>query len=239
MVAWQQTPCGSLPSNDELVAARLGMSPGEFEQHRAILFRGWWQADDGRLYHPVIAGLVLEMLACKNRETQRKADYRARLKASNVPQLSRGTDAGLTRESGGSDDTGTGTSIRKPYCSPSASGGADDGFFAFWERYPRKVSKSQANKAWAKLKPTGQILADLMAGLERQKGTEQWQKDGGKFIPHPSTWLNGRRWEDETTPPVPDPLGGTAPARAPTPGDIRTAHGRQEVFDDVMGWVPA
>lgn len=82
--------------------------------------------------------------------------------------------------------------------SPSASESADDGFAAFWDAYPKKVAKPAAEKAWRKLKPTGQLLADLMASLERQKGGEQWQKDGGQFIPHPATWLNGRRWEDDT-----------------------------------------
>ena len=37
-----------------------------------------------------------------------------------------------------------------------------------------------------------------MDGLRRQKDSVQWQRDGGKYIPHPSTWLNQRRWEDET-----------------------------------------
>lgn len=81
--------------------------------------------------------------------------------------------------------------------SPSASDSAKDGFADFWEQYPRKVAKAQALKAWRKLKPSGQLLADLMAGLERQKASEQWMKDGGQFVPHPATWLNGRRWEDE------------------------------------------
>lgn len=110
LVAWQQTPCGSLPDNDELIAARLGMPPDEFEQHRAILLRGWQKANDGRLYHQVISQIVLEMLRRKTRETERKADYRSRQKALDVPTLSHGTDAGRTRESGGNDDTGTGTS---------------------------------------------------------------------------------------------------------------------------------
>ncbi len=109
LVAWQQTPCGSIPDSDQLIAARLGMDPTEFQQHRAILLRGWERASDGRLYHPVITELVLEMLAKKTRETQRKADYRARQKAQFVHDLSHGTDTGQTRESGGSDDTGTGT----------------------------------------------------------------------------------------------------------------------------------
>jgi hypothetical protein len=25
----------------------------------------------------------------------------------------------------------------------------------------------------------------------------EWTKDGGQFIPHPATWLNQKRWEDE------------------------------------------
>ena len=115
-IAWQQTPCGSLPDSDELIAARIGMDAGEFEQNRAILLRGWQKADDGRLYHPVVSEMVLEMLARKARETQRKADYRAKIKAQNVSHLSHGTDNGQARDSGGSDDTGTGTGTSsKPY----------------------------------------------------------------------------------------------------------------------------
>lgn len=108
-VAWQQTPCGSLPDSDELIAARIGMDTAEFQQNRAILLRGWEKANDGRLYHPVVSEMVLEMLARKARETKRKADYREKMKGGNVPDLSHGTGNGQTRDSTGSDDTGTGT----------------------------------------------------------------------------------------------------------------------------------
>ena len=37
----------------------------------------------------------------------------------------------------------------------------------------------------------------ILAGIEKQKQSAQWTKDGGQFIPHPATWLNGCRWEDE------------------------------------------
>lgn len=109
LVAWQQTPCGSIPDNDELIAVRIGMPADEFEQHRSILLRRWEKATDGRLYHPVITEQVLEMLARKARETQRKSDYRARQKSQVVPGMSHGTDARPTRDSAGSDDTSTGT----------------------------------------------------------------------------------------------------------------------------------
>lgn len=93
--------------------------------------------------------------------------------------------------------TGTGTGTVNNHSSPSASESADDGFAAFWEKYPRKDAKAQALKAWKKIKPTGQTLADLMAGLERRISSEQWRKDGGRFIPYPATWLNNERWKDE------------------------------------------
>lgn len=74
---------------------------------------------------------------------------------------------------------------------------ADPDYFAdFWKQYPKKVAKPLAMKAWRKIKPTGQLLADLMAGLQRMKVSADWLKSGGQFIPHPATWLNDRRWED-------------------------------------------
>jgi hypothetical protein len=97
-------------------------------------------------------------------------------------------------------------------CSPSASESTENGFATFWEQYPKKVAKPQALKAWKKIKPAGQTIAHLMAGLERQKASADWVKDGGQFVPHPATWLNGRRWEDE----APAAAGQTAaPARNP------------------------
>ena len=85
----------------------------------------------------------------------------------------------------------------KPPRSSAAADSLSDGFTAFWSVYPAKKAKAVAAKAWAKLKPDQQMQAAIMAGIERDKASEQWTRDGGRFIPHPATWLNGRRWEDE------------------------------------------
>lgn len=113
-VAWQQVPCGSMPADDALIVARLGMPPKLFAKHRAVLLRGWWPAEDDRLYHDTIAVRVRAMLTSKEAERKRKADYRARMAAeaegrSGSPDLSHGTDAGQQRDSGGIDATGTRT----------------------------------------------------------------------------------------------------------------------------------
>ena len=47
-------------------------------------------------------------------------------------------------------------------------------------------------------------FSDVLAALERQKCSDRWQRDGGQYIPDPTTWLNGRRWEDELFPAEPE-----------------------------------
>lgn len=70
-------------------------------------------------------------------------------------------------------------------------------FDAFWKAYPRKNSKHQALKAFAKINPDEQLLAVIIAAIERAKTREDWQKENGQFIPYPATWLNAGGWKDE------------------------------------------
>ena len=67
----------------------------------------------------------------------------------------------------------------------------------FWNAYPKKKSKADAEKAFKKLKPDERLLDIMLSTLEEQKRSTDWQRDKGQFIPYPATWLNGRRWEDE------------------------------------------
>lgn len=73
----------------------------------------------------------------------------------------------------------------------------------FWPAYPRRVAKQAALKAWKKINPSTGLVDQMLAALDQQKRSADWQKDGGKFIPHPATWLNQGRWEDELTPDIP------------------------------------
>lgn len=61
-VAWHQEPCGTLPSDEEVIAALMGITDRTWKKHRAVLMRGWWLASDGLLYHPTITKRVLEMI---------------------------------------------------------------------------------------------------------------------------------------------------------------------------------
>ena len=77
---------------------------------------------------------------------------------------------------------------------PNARARGDGAFDRFWTEYPKKVGKGQAQKAFSKVSVPVETLIDA---VQRQKGSVQWQKDGGQYIPNPSTWLNQKRWEDD------------------------------------------
>jgi hypothetical protein len=90
-------------------------------------------------------------------------------------------------------------------------------FDDFWAEYPKKVEKKKARALWEKRgldALADRIIADLS---QRKKQDAAWIKDGGKYIPNPTTYINGDRWEDEIVatadgsaalPPLPrDPAG--------------------------------
>jgi hypothetical protein len=75
--------------------------------------------------------------------------------------------------------------------------GGTDLFARFWELYPNKKGKAAAEKAWNKLAVTDSLYSVIVKGLASYCTSREWLKDDGQFIPHPATWLNGKRWEDE------------------------------------------
>jgi len=96
----------------------------------------------------------------------------------------------------------SGVGATDPPADPSAKPKVHEfppGFDRFWQAYPRKTAKPQAAKAFARLRPDEPLLSRMLAALALQRQSSQWQRDDGQFIPHPSTWLNGRRWEDEVS----------------------------------------
>jgi hypothetical protein len=72
----------------------------------------------------------------------------------------------------------------------------EEGFDEFWKLYPRKCAKGDARKAWQQTAPIRPPLEKLIRAVIVARATEDWRKDGGKFVPYPATWLRAERWED-------------------------------------------
>lgn len=157
LAAWRQEPCGSLANDDELIAVRIGMPLDTFVAMRPKLMRGWWLAEDGRLYHDTLTLRVLEMMAQRRSDADRQARRRAGAVKSHddVTRDTSGTTPGLTSESA----TGTGTG------NESVPDGTDTGTAA---PKPRRKRRSAA--------PPAQLVTaeDLVAAGVKQQHAEDW-----------------------------------------------------------------
>lgn len=90
--------------------------------------------------------------------------------------------------------TDTDTNTGKEQGAPSAP----DRFPDFWSAYPKKREKKKARDAWKRKRldsRADEIIADVQTRIEKDG---QWL-DG--YVPHPTTYINGERWEDEIEPP--------------------------------------
>lgn len=68
-------------------------------------------------------------------------------------------------------------------------------FDRFWELWPNKVSKGQAEITWAKIDPDDEFVEVIIAGVMRAKKHDK--RFLGGYTPHASTWLNAKGWLDE------------------------------------------
>ncbi|HXG72811.1 MAG TPA: hypothetical protein VNJ04_19625 [Gemmatimonadaceae bacterium] len=73
----------------------------------------------------------------------------------------------------------------------------DERFDRFWSVVPRKVGKEAARRWWRRTKPNDALTETMILAMERHKRSPDWLKDGGAFIPHPTTWLGRGGWNDE------------------------------------------
>ena len=80
-------------------------------------------------------------------------------------------------------------------------------FEAFWDAYPKKISKQAALKAWNKAVKIADP-ADIIAGAKRY--AQMVQGSEKQFIKGPDGWLNAGRWEDETPGATDRPSTGAA-----------------------------
>ncbi|TPM41394.1 helix-turn-helix domain-containing protein [Mesorhizobium sp. B2-3-4] len=123
-------------------------------------------------------------------------------------QGSPGARLGVVREPDAHNTSFLTTQFNTPPVAPPAP----SKFGVFWNSYPLKVGKPKALSSWNAQKLDA-VAGNVLAGLERWKASSPWKRDGGKFIPHPTTFLNQRRWED-----CPEPERALNP-HAPVPGE--------------------
>lgn len=63
--AWRRWPCGSLPGDESVIRAIIGMKPATWARSRRVLMCEWSLATDSRYYHPMLTERALEMLSAR------------------------------------------------------------------------------------------------------------------------------------------------------------------------------
>lgn len=183
--SWQQTPCGTLPDDDELVALIIDMPLPKFKKNRGILMRGWWLAEDGRLYHETITERVLAMLEKRAKDAERSANRRARQAGAPidppvVTDASRVTPAGLHGEFD--------TKHQAPSTSPSLRSGEARG-----SRLPKPFDLPDVYRTFCI-----QERPDLNPDAVAEKFADYWHGKPGKAgtkVDWLATWRNWVREE--------------------------------------------
>lgn len=77
--------------------------------------------------------------------------------------------------------------------------GQKNNFDLFWSAYPRKVKKKDSLVIW-KRKKLDSKFQDLITDVKNRIQKDDAWKNG--FIPHPTTYLRGERWNDDIAQPV-------------------------------------
>ena len=72
-----------------------------------------------------------------------------------------------------------------------------EAFLAFFAAYPKHVNKKAAFAAWEKINPDADLIATIMAAVERQKTGRKWIEGWANA---PDVWLRGEKWDDEPEP---------------------------------------
>ncbi|PZP58294.1 MAG: hypothetical protein DI568_17235 [Sphingomonas sp.] len=113
-----------------------------------------------------------------------------------TPQPPEGGDGDQSSPEGGSDLLGgkTAPASKRARGEPEES----PAFVRFYTRvYPKREKRAEAARAW-RSKGCEAIAEKIIAEVaDRAANDPQWRKDGGRYIPHPASYINGRRWEDE------------------------------------------
>lgn len=186
MVMWR-APEQRIPNDDEWLGKRFGKDQNQTINLIRPLIREFCTCDGNWItqkrltkeWEYVKAASLRHSAAAKSRWEKQRATSNS-IAASHVPSNA---------------PTPTPTPTLKKEELRSSKESLPEGFDLFWAAYPRHVAKPKAVKAY-KAAVLIAAPAEIIAGVRAFK----FSRDP-EYQPHPATWLNQRRWQDETPQP--------------------------------------
>lgn len=203
--AWRRG--ARLPNDHAMIRRATGTTPEEWDRAWPLIARYWREVDDWivnetqqEVYHEALG---VQQRASKRGKNGAKARSLSTAQAvlEQQPPSPSPTDVLIDQER-------------------QVRAGALSGFDSFWSVYPKKKSRSDAEKAWRKLAPSPELTQQILDAVAAQLDTPDWTKDAGRYIPYPATWLNGQRWNDVVQAPT-----RASPARKDWWEECKELHG--------------
>jgi hypothetical protein len=181
------------PIPDELMFRRCGCA--NVEEYRNLLAELFAagvpsRAEAGVIYSRRMARDQQDRNSAAERQRRHRASNASVTPVSQVEVRSHKSEVRVKK-----DTTEPSAPVRVPAEKPLELETKEAAFGVFWEAWPEKQAKAPAFRAW--LKVAMEEYGPIMAGLEKWKSSAQWKR---KVIPHPATWLNDKRWQDEDIP---------------------------------------
>lgn len=175
-----------LPESQDEIARLIRMRT--HSESIAIVLREFFVLEnDG--YHCIRADKEISSFQAKSDKARKSAEARWN-KNKDLPKNSVDANA-LRTESEGNAKHKTLNTKQETYI---------EFFILFWDAYPKKVSKPQAEKAFKKvfkdLKLNKETAIEFIE-LIRTDCQKRFDKTEKQFIPNASTYLNNDRWNDE------------------------------------------
>jgi len=180
---------------DARMLARICGNPPDWEVIWAEVRKCFLIGEDGKLYNE---RMELERSQLKtyieSRKKAGKAGAQARWGVTSANADVATKEPMAMRKQSSSHSSSTSISSSKEKTSDELQ------FDKFWKVIPYKVDKKRALKAFNNAVKIVSVDVIIKSYLKQLKANSaEWCKEGGKYCPHPSTWLNGERWTDEVT----------------------------------------
>lgn len=158
--------------------------------------------DDGRRLQAIEGGwLIINYLLYRDMmqrkaasHAERQAKYREKMKRRDAMVTAR-----VTRDTE-ADSRGREQKSRGRSKTPLPPKGVTEAEFALlWKACKRKIGPDKALARYAQLRKDGIIppVEEVIRALESLQASDDWTKDGRKFQPHLTTWLNRGGWKEE------------------------------------------
>lgn len=182
IVMWR-TPGCKCPNDEAWLSRRLDIRENSETEILRRIVTEFCISDGNRIWQK---RLLKEFQFCQKQSERRKGKKNKDIMFDRATLL----DAAPT-------PTPTPTIKNTPSKPPKGAGvlnGHLEDFEIWYSAYPRKIARGAAERAFAKAIKIAK-LDDLIAGAKRYAATVADSEP--RFVAHPATWLNAKRWLDE------------------------------------------